>query len=229
MSKILILISLLLLLIFLIPGCVYIGTGPPPTQPPPSQGTSFKTEPVIEAFMANPSVIGSDQTTTLSWIVTGANAVSIAPGIGQVGSTGTIQASPDISTSYTLTATNSAGTVNRTIIVTVQFAQPSPPPVQGTFAVIKAVAGTEPSPGYCPEILYADITTNGAGTVSYRWESAEGGGYSYAFSESFASAGTKRVTLIQEMRALPSGMYQVHIMSPNDIISNTTHYTTCAP
>jgi hypothetical protein len=101
--------------------------------------------------------------------------------------------------------------------------------VPGSFAVITVVIGTEPAPGYCPEILYADIATNGAGTVSYQWESAEGGGHSYTFSESFTAAGTKRVTLIQEMRALPTGMYQVHILSPNDMISNTTHYTTCGP
>jgi len=225
MRKIVTVISLSLLLLVLIPGCVMYGPGPQPS----SQGPSFTTGPVIQAFSANPSVIAPGGTAILSWTVSGANAISISPGIGQVGSTGTVQVSPYTTTSYTLTAINSAGTVSRSVTVTVQSAQPAPPPVQGPFAVIKVVIGTEPSPGYCPEILYADITTNGAGTVGYRWESAEGGGYSHTFSESFASPGTRRVTLIPEMRALPTGMYHVHIMSPNDMISNTTHYTTCGP
>ena len=185
--------------------------------------------PKVNYFTADPTAIYAGDYTTLSWSVSNATSINISPGIGLVSSVGSTLVSPGESISYTLTATNAAGSVNRTISVNVQLTQPTPPPVQGTFAVIQVVAGTEPSPGYCPEILFADITTNGAGTVNYRWESAEGGGYSYTFSETFASAGTQRVTLIQEMRALPSGMYQLHIMSPNDIISNTTHYTTCAP
>jgi len=185
--------------------------------------------PLVNYFTANPTTIYAGDSATLSWSVSNATSMNISPGVGFVSSVGSTLVSPEQSTSYTLSATNSAGTVNRSNNVNVLLAQPSPPPAQETFAVIEVVAATEPSTGYCPEILYADITTNGAGTVNYRWESAEGGGYSYTFSVSFTSAGTQRVTLIQEMRALPSGMYQVHVMSPNDIISNTTHYTTCAP
>jgi len=185
--------------------------------------------PLVNYFTANPTAIYAGDSATLSWSVSNATSMNISPGVGSVNPVGSTLVSPEQSTSYTLSATNSAGTVNRSISVNVLFAQPGPPPAQETFAVIEVVAATEPSSGYCPEILYADITTNGAGTVNYRWESAEGGGYSYTFSVSFTSAGTQRVTLIQEMRALPSGMYQLHVMSPNDIISNTTHYTTCAP
>jgi hypothetical protein len=193
--------------------------------PPPIAGSL----PFVNSFTANPTTIYAGDFTTLSWNVSNATSMNISPGVGFVSSVGSTLVSPDEPTLYTLTATNSAGTVNRTINVNVQSTQPSPPPAQEAFAVIQVVAATEPSSGYCPEILYADITTNGAGTVNYRWESAEGGGYSYTFSESFTSAGTQRVTLIHEMSALPSGMYQIHVMSPNDIISNTTHYTTCAP
>lgn len=228
-------ISLLIILISLIPACITIETAPQPA-PPPSfpigpdqQAPSTQAEPVIEAFTINPSVINSGETAVLSWNVSGADSVSIAPDIGQVESAGAAQVSPAGSTLYTLTAANSSGTVNRAVQVDVRLAQPGSSPVQAAFAVIEVVAATGPSSDHCPEILYADITTNGAGTVNYQWESAEGGGYSYTFHEIFTSAGTKRVTLFQEMRALPSGMYQIHITSPNDIISNTTHYTTCAP
>ena len=226
--KITIAVSLSLVLILLVPGCITIQTVPGQSSPSSSQPAegepdpAVKNQPVIEDFNVSPPLIGSGGTATLSWSVSGADTVSITPGTGQLDSAGTMQVSPAESTSYTLTAVNSAGTVTRSIEVTVQ-------PAQETFAVIKVVAGTEPSPGPCPEILYADITTNGAGTVTYRWESAGGGGYSYTFGESFTFAGTRRVTLFQDMSALPTGMYRIHILSPNDLISNTTHYTTCGP
>jgi hypothetical protein len=204
---------------------IVTGTTAPPPTPTPITGSL----PLVNYFTANPTTIYAGDSATLSWSVSNATSTNISPGVGSVSSVSSTLVSPEQSTSYTLSATNSAGTVNRSINVNVLSAQPSPPPAQETFAVIKVVAATEPLSGYCPEILYADITTNGAGTVNYRWESAEGGGYSYTFSVSFTSAGTQRVTLIQEMRALPSGMYQLHVMSPNDIISNPTHYTTCAP
>ncbi len=92
-----------------------------------------------------------------------------------------------------------------------------------------AVIATQSSSGPCPEILYADIIANGAGNITYRWESASGGGYSYTFSTSFAAAGTNRVVLPQEMSGLPTGMYRIHILTPNDLLSKQTHYTTCVP
>ena len=232
--KVSIYILLCLLLISLVPGCIIIERAPKQdTQPsyPPGQDeqtSSDSAKPVIDIFTVDPSSISAGESATLSWTVSEAVSISIEPGIGEVDASGTVEVFPGESTAYTLTATNSAGDVYKTIQVNVQFEQNGTPPMQGDFAVIEVVAGTEPSSGPCPQILYADITTSGPGTVSYRWESVDGGGYSYTFSESFNSAGTQRVTLIQEMRGLPSRMYQIHILSPNDIISNATHYTTCA-
>lgn len=104
-------------------------------------------------------------------------------------------------------------------------------PVPVSFSVTGITAGTEPSnaPGACPFMLYANITANGPGTVSYIWESMDGGGYSYTWSISFPSAGTQKITLLPEMSALPSGSYRVHVLTPNDVASNPTYYTTCRP
>ncbi|MBN1374831.1 MAG: hypothetical protein JXA01_01610 [Dehalococcoidia bacterium] len=88
-------------------------------------------------------------------------------------------------------------------------------------------AGTEKSGFSSCYNLYADITANSAGTASYRWESTEGGGYSYIWTIEFTKAGTQRITLPADMRALPSGNYQLHVMTPNDVLSNSTYYTTC--
>ncbi|HEX75243.1 MAG TPA: hypothetical protein G4O12_01530 [Dehalococcoidia bacterium] len=75
--------------------------------------------PVIDSFDASPGVIAEGESLTLSWDVSGAVAVSIAPGIGNVALAGTRVVSPTKTTSYTLTATNEVGSVMSTIQVVV--------------------------------------------------------------------------------------------------------------
>ena len=73
--------------------------------------------PVINYFTAAPPslFIGSS---TLSWSVSNATAVSISPGVGNVGSTGSTSVTPGSTTIYTLTASNPAGTMYHTIQIT---------------------------------------------------------------------------------------------------------------
>ena len=88
------------------------------------------TPPVIGTFSSNPSTINSGGTSTLSWNVTGADWVSIDQNIGGVDGSGTKVVSPAASTFYTLSATNSAGTVSRSAVITVSSApQVATPPV----------------------------------------------------------------------------------------------------
>lgn len=89
-------------------GCGGGGTDPSgsTTTPPPPTGAAH---PTIGSFQASPARITSDQGTTLTWLITGAQSVSINNGIGVV--TGSsVSINPGISTTYTLTATNAAGT-----------------------------------------------------------------------------------------------------------------------
>jgi hypothetical protein len=233
-------ISLSLLLI-LVTSCITVQT-PAPNPITPSvpasviifdpnsgKGSVMGTEgtpSVMGNFSSNPSTINSGGTTSLSWNMTGANSVSIDQGIGQVAVAGTMLVSPTASTIYTISATNAAGTVTRSTTTTVVNSSP-PTPAPGTFSVIGATANTEPaSPTGCFN-LYANITANDAGTVTYIWESVNGGGYSYTWNVTFPAAGTQKVTLPAEMRALPSGPYQIHILTPNDLVSNSTQYITC--
>jgi hypothetical protein len=162
------------------------------------------------------------------WNVTGATSVSIDQGIGQVAVAGTRVVSPATSTVYTISATNSAGTITRSTVTTVNSVSP-PPPAPTSFAVTGIIANTEPSNSTGCFTLYANITANGAGIATYIWESTDGGGYSYTWNITFPTAGTQRVTLPVEMSALPSGPYRVHVLTPNDVVSNSTYYTTCAP
>jgi hypothetical protein len=103
----------LLLLLILFPGCITFTT-------PVADNTPLVGQPaVIGAFSSNPANINSGGTSTLLWNVTGADSVSIDQGIGVVAVAGTREVSPATSTVYTISATNSAGTVTRSAVTTV--------------------------------------------------------------------------------------------------------------
>jgi hypothetical protein len=93
------------------------GCGAPATVTPVAQ-------PTISAFSASPTNINQGGRTTLSWTVSGADTVTIQPDIGTVGLTGSLILTPNATVTYTLTASNVAGsatsstTVNVTPVVT---------------------------------------------------------------------------------------------------------------
>lgn len=95
------------------------------------------TIPIITSFTANPTAISQGQATSLSWSTTNATTVSIDQSIGSVATTGSTSVSPAGTTNYTLTATNSAGSVTKqlTIVVSATPPPPNPPPPPTTSAV----------------------------------------------------------------------------------------------
>jgi hypothetical protein len=74
--------------------------------------------PTISSFTASPSTITAGGASSLAWSVSGATSLSVNQGVGTVTGTST-SVSPVISTAFTLTATNSAGSVSRTVTVNV--------------------------------------------------------------------------------------------------------------
>lgn len=102
---------------------VTVTVGPPP--PPPV--------PVIASFTANPSTVVIGSSTQLQWSVSGADSIEISASVGNdpgvvVGNSLTIN--PTVNTTYTLSATNQHGSVNRTATVTVTGPQA---PIVGSF------------------------------------------------------------------------------------------------
>jgi hypothetical protein len=75
--------------------------------------------PIIRSFTAAPISISQGGTSNLSWDVKGATLYIIDQGIGVPASKYVQTVTPDVTTSYTLTAINSYGTDNRTVTVTV--------------------------------------------------------------------------------------------------------------
>src|SRR4030042_3952332 len=93
------LLPLLLLAVMLTAGCDLPGISiTTPTQ-----------SPVISSLVSAPPTIDAGKSSTLSWSVTGATMVSIDQGIGNVSLTGNRVVIPNVTTVYTLTATNAAG------------------------------------------------------------------------------------------------------------------------
>ena len=86
------------------------------------------TLPQITSFTADPAEIAAGDSAQLSWTVTGDGpvTVSIDNGGGDFEGSGSTTVSPSGTTSYTLTATNDAGSVDDSLTVTVT-AEPPPP------------------------------------------------------------------------------------------------------
>jgi hypothetical protein len=96
--------------------------------------------PVINSFTANPSYIQPGQTVVLAWVVSNATTVTLSPGIGSVPGSSSYNVTPGYTTTYTLSATNSDGTVNASTTVTVAPYASAFNPTSGAEVAIAGVA-----------------------------------------------------------------------------------------
>ena len=106
MKRVILFLGVILLLPALIIGCTPPGT----------------TAPIVTSFLASPTIIDEGDNSTLTWEVSGAVSVMIAPGVGSVGLIGNFAVNPTETTTYTLTATNTAGSSTASVKVTVNTA-----------------------------------------------------------------------------------------------------------
>lgn len=83
-------------------------------------------KPSVDSFKATPNLIVEGESTTLTWNVTGSSTVEILPDIGNVPPSGSRLVYPKTNTTYTLTATNKAGSVTGTVRVTINQASGKP-------------------------------------------------------------------------------------------------------
>jgi hypothetical protein len=111
--KYLLMIVLMVLAVF--SGCITVVLGPGNnTAPQSSDG-----KPVIVYLTATPADIPAGGSTTISWKVTGARDIKIAPEIGPADPEIAITIYPDKTTTYTLTASNTVGSTSKIVVVTV--------------------------------------------------------------------------------------------------------------
>jgi hypothetical protein len=103
--------------------------------------------PNIARFAASPAKVLPGHSTTLSWSVSGASGLTVGSGSGASAVVGTpvsgtsLIVTPPVTTSYTLTATNDAGSVTASLTVMVG----SPPTITGLTATPTKVTTGQPS------------------------------------------------------------------------------------
>jgi hypothetical protein len=77
-------------------------------------------KPDINSFSSDQTEVFAGETVILSWSVSNAESCSIDNGVGGVAASGSFTVYPQITTTFTLTATNSAGSSTRQIKVTIR-------------------------------------------------------------------------------------------------------------
>src|SRR5271169_1068358 len=95
--------------------------------------------PAIVSFMASPSTIAAGQSSTLSWVSTGATTASIGSGVGSVPTSGSVTVEPTQDTTYALTVVGPGGAVSAALTVSVSGAVLS---VTRLVPIVLNVAGT---------------------------------------------------------------------------------------
>ncbi len=123
-----------LIVVLLVAGSVFVlyvlsqqmpGTYPTVEGPIMKEGPALPQEsppvasPVIVTFDVTPEEVTAAEPAMLSWEVSGADSVTIDQGIGEVPHSGTRSVTQNKNTVYTLTATNTGGSVDRSIEVAV--------------------------------------------------------------------------------------------------------------
>ncbi len=153
--------------------------------------------PRIDRFSASPLNIAVGGVSTLVWQVENATTVNITPNPGSVGLVGTQDVSPAQTTTYTLTASNSFGSVSATVTVNV-IPPPTPPPlpVITSFTANPPVSTVPGSPvvltclatnaarvvisGIAPVDANGNLTVNPTVTTTYVCVAVNGAGQSVA-------------------------------------------------
>jgi PKD repeat protein len=76
-------------------------------------------KPTISSFAASPTSINQGDQTVLSWDVSGATTITIEPNIGKMGPSGSLTLTPNATVTYTLTASNEAGSATSSTTINV--------------------------------------------------------------------------------------------------------------
>jgi len=138
-------------------GCITFATG----------GGAVNTAPVVINFTVNPSSINQGDTAILSWEVQNASSVSIDPGMPAAASTGAEKVAPSSTTTYILTASNSAGSTRALALLTVAGAAGIPQLPASGIPVILSFSASPSSinPGGSAVLSWTTSNATGA-TIS---------------------------------------------------------------
>jgi hypothetical protein len=104
--------------------CININMPQSPAENKTSQGDqavppASTALPAIVSFGASPETVLEGKSSTLSWSVQNATAITIIPDIGPVAATGSKTVKPPAATTYTLIASNAAGMNSKAVVVNI--------------------------------------------------------------------------------------------------------------
>jgi len=188
------------------------GSSPVSPGPSPQPAGTGMQPPLVYNFWAEPSTLSRGGSTKLSWNVMGAYSVRIDPTVGIVKTTGSVNVTPSSSTTYTLTATNSGGSVRATEEVHILQSAPSLPAINWFAA----------SPS---SLLSGNSATLSWSTTNAKIVSISGIG-------SVAASGTRTVSprsttqYILEATSAAGGRYQDAVMVEVYTLSPAVYYQT---
>lgn len=151
----------------------------PPLQLPTPTPNPAIGPPTIQAFTASPKLLTRWDSTTLSWNVSDATAVSIEPGVGSVGPSGTRPVVVPSTTSFVLTAVNASG---QSSTATVDITSVDPPYIAAFDVPAKATMGSSISLSW---------STTGTSNTVISWTDDQGAHSSQTFT---TPTGTTQIT-----------------------------------
>jgi hypothetical protein len=185
--------------------------------------------PVINSFTASSSSITQGDSLTLHWSVAGADSLSISPTLGAV-SGSSITVSPDVDTTYLLTATNNGGTVTASVSVTVSAPAPTPVSVQLNPSAVQLNTGATQAflaivVGSANQAVTWSVVETGGGSVTsagvYTAPTTPGTFHVRAVASADPTATAQTTVTVTSPVATPptnpssDGTHFVHLMSPN--------------
>ncbi len=148
-------ILLAMILLLAASGCITFAMG---------GGTANKA-PVVINFTVNPASINPGETAILSWEVQNASSISIDPGMPAAASTGAEKVAPSSTTTYILTAGNSAGSTRATALLTVASAPVTPQPPASGLPVILSFSASPSSINAGGSAILSWTTSNATGAT----------------------------------------------------------------
>ncbi len=145
------------------------------------------TKPAIASFYADPQSVKSGSGTTLRWSVTGATSLSIDQGVGAVSKSSKF-VTPKISTVYTLTATNAAGSTTATTSVIVIV--PTVPPTCTLSALPTSITmGSSSVLTFTSTNATSSIMDQGVGTIPLSGTKSVSPATTTTYTATFTGAG----------------------------------------
>ena len=199
------------------PAVVPASTGPNiPTAPSPSSAIYY--QPVVTNFYATPSTLQRGRTATLRWVVKGAEAISIDNGVGSVSYNGAYNVSPQVNTTYNLTAASRNGTAKASVTITVTGTVNAYPAIRW-FAANPASIGTGGSTVLNWSVTNArNVSISGVGPVAASGTKKvfPGGSTVYTLSASNSSGTSQATCTVKVLDMNSTTYYQTYQVNAED-------------